>query len=816
MATREQRPGPFTVFTVIAFGAFALWLGTSIDVLTPGSSPSWGVVALFAALMVASENLALKTPSRVTISPQIIVVTAGVVALHDHGVVVGSLIIGAAGGLVVRAVRSRRWTLIAFNLGQFALSAGVTAVVFDALMAAGTPAVFAYPLTAATHAVVNFSLVLPAASLRSGDSLKAIWLNMRVSAFNDLCFGVLGLLLGSLYRHVGPVALVAIVVPSVAARTVFAAVDRSRKAYRHLELLYRFIRHIERTSDEPDAVVILLDEFRVLLDVAVAELTVRVPTGWRRTTLGPGNQSAAVTELDDASHLVDVAAAGPINVSDLGDEDSARIELTTAGRDASLITPLLVDGDPIGVITVSDPTDDRRFDGEDLKLLETLGSHAAASLERSRLLEQVRFDAGHDSLTGLANRHRFNQLLARLKAPAAVLIVNLDGFKDINDTLGHRYGDFVLRSVAERVSEELGQGRTVARLGGDEFGVLLPQTISGDAAQVAVALLATLERPFPVDTLNLEVTASIGVAATSVDQPDSTNLVQHADVAMSAAKTARTGWEVYTPERDHFSPRLLVLAGELRHAIDAGELEVCYQPKAALDTGEVVGLEALVRWRHSQFGMLGPDVFIPLAERVGLIRPLTIKVLQAAVLQQRRLADAGYDINVSVNVSVRSVLDVNLPEQVDEVLVEQGVAASRLTLEITEGSVMADPVRTIGILSRLAARGVTISLDDFGTGFSSLTYLKRLPVNEVKIDKSFVSGLLTDRSDAAIVSSTIDLARNLGLRAVAEGVEDGATWQRLAELGCDEGQGFFVSAPLDAIALERWMDRTQAMIDPRG
>ena len=736
------------------------------------------------------------------------------VALDHRGVVVGTLIIGGAGGLVVRAVRARRWLLVAFNIAQMALSAGAAAVIFDTLMSAGAPAVVAYPLTAASYAVVNFGLVMPGATLRSGDALMAIWVSLRLTALNDLFFGIVGLLLGALYRAAGPVALVAIVAPSVAARTVFTSVVGQRKTYHHLELLYSFIRHIERTSDEPDAVVTLLDQFRSLLDVAVAELTVETPTGWRRTTIGPGSQPATVRPMDDPGHLTEVVAGGPINLSDLNEDDPVRVELTSEGRGASLITPLLVDGDPIGMITISDPTDDRRFDAEDLRLLETLGSHAAASLERSRLLEQVRFDAGHDSLTGLANRLSFNELVNASEAPSAVLIINLDGFMDINDTLGHHHGDDLLRRVATRLTEEAHHDGTVARLGGDEFAVLLPQTIGGDAAQVAVSVLAALERPFAVDSLNLEVTASIGIAATTVELSNPSKLLQHADVAMHAAKSARSGWELYTPARDHFSPRLLSLAGELRHAIDDGQLEVKYQPKADLTTGRIAGLEALVRWQHPQFGMLEPSVFIPLAERVGLIRPLTLTVLRAAALQQHRLVDAGYDISVSVNVSVRSVLDVNLPEQVAEVLAYQGVSPSSLTLEITEGSVMADPVRTIGILSRLAEKGVSISLDDFGTGFSSLTYLKRLPVNEVKVDRSFVSELLTDLSDAAIVRSTIDLARNLGLRVVAEGVEDRATWVRLAEMGCDEAQGYFVSAPLDADTLERWMERTKAMIDP--
>ncbi|MGI8752762.1 MAG: bifunctional diguanylate cyclase/phosphodiesterase [Acidimicrobiales bacterium] len=464
--------------------------------------------------------------------------------------------------------------------------------------------------------------------------------------------------------------------------------------------------------------------------------------------------------------------------------------------------------------SAANPVPDRPFSAEDLKLVETLANHAAVSLEHTRLLDQVRFDARHDPLTGLPNRYRFNEIVVDTNGPVAVLLVDLDRFKEINDTLGHDYGDLLLRSVGARMVEKLGHGGTVARLGGDEFGVLLPHTSGGDAAQAAVALLAALEQPFEVGELALEITGSVGVAATATDGEDKSKLLQQADVAMYTAKAAHSGWEIYNPERDHYSPRRLALAGELRQAIDEGELEVHYQPKADLRTGTIVGMEALVRWRHRHFGLLSPGVFVPLAEHVGLIRPLTLMVLNAAIKEQRRLHDRGFPIGVAVNLSVRSVLDVHLPDQIAAVLSANGMEASNLTLEITEGSVMADPGRTIGILGRLDALGVSIAVDDFGTGYSSLSYLKRLPVSEIKIDRTFVAGLLDDDSDAAIVRSTIELAHNLGLRVVAEGVEDRPTWMRLDALGCDEAPGYFVSAPLPADALTVWVERTNLAIDP--
>jgi len=605
-------------------------------------------------------------------------------------------------------------------------------------------------------------------------------------------------------------AVVAVVVSMVAASGFFATRATSGGAYRRLELLYAFTREIEQARDRADVLATLLAQLRSLLNVDLAECTVVGPLGWRRTTLG-ADGVAIVRDVSKAASLVSLVERGPVNSSELSGD--GRAALIVEGKTSAIMAPLRVDGELIGVITVANPKD-HQFGPADLDLVETLANHAAASLEHTRLLDQVRFDARHDPLTGLPNRYRFNELIAEVAGPCAVLLLDLDRFKEINNALGHHHGDLLLQSVGARMSAELGHKGTVARLGGDEFGVLLPNTAGGDAAQAAVSLLAALEQPFAVGELQLELTASVGVAANPTAGTDTTKLLQQADVAMYVAKRSLSGWELYSPERDHYSPRRLALAGELRKAIDNGELEVHYQPKAELKTGRILGIEALVRWQHPYFGLLGPDTFVPLAEHVGLIRPLTLKVLDSAIAEQHRLQARGFAVGVSVNLSVRSVLDVGLPNQVAELLASHDMAAGGLTLEITESSVMADPGRTIGILGRLDALGVSISLDDFGTGYSSLSYLKRLPVKEVKIDRTFVAGLLENESDAAIVRSTVDLARNLGLRVVAEGVEDRSTWVSLATLGCHEAQGYFVSAPLAADSLGDWIERTGLVIDP--
>jgi EAL domain-containing protein (putative c-di-GMP-specific phosphodiesterase class I) len=308
-----------------------------------------------------------------------------------------------------------------------------------------------------------------------------------------------------------------------------------------------------------------------------------------------------------------------------------------------------------------------------------------------------------------------------------------------------------------------------------------------------------------VGDLNLEVGASIGVALAPVHGNDAATLLQRADVAMYSAKEARSGFEVYDPDRDEYSPRRLMLAAELRHAIERGQLSIHYQPKADLRTNGITGVEALLRWHHPDYGFVPPDEFIPLAEHTGLIRPLTRWVLAASIAQCGTWQRRGLHLNVAVNLSVRALLDVGLPEEVEGLLREAAVPPTALTLEITESSIMADPARSIGVLNRLADLGIMLSIDDFGTGYSSLSYLKKLPVGEVKVDRSFVMNMSADPDDAVIVRSTIDLAGNLGLRVVAEGVEDQATWDQLTLLGCDAAQGYFLGRPMPVLQLDRWL-----------
>jgi diguanylate cyclase (GGDEF)-like protein len=388
--------------------------------------------------------------------------------------------------------------------------------------------------------------------------------------------------------------------------------------------------------------------------------------------------------------------------------------------------------------------------------------------------------------------------------------MDLDRFKEVNDTFGHHYGDLLLRQAGERLQCALRGADTLARLGGDEFAVLLPVSDEADAADVAKRLLQTLEEPFAIEGHNLDIGASIGIAVCPDHAGDADTLLQRADVAMYVAKRSGTGYAVYTSDQDQHSPNRLSLAGELRHAIEQDQLVLYYQPKLDLSTREVVGVEALVRWQHPGQGLVLPDQFIPLAEQSGLIHPLAEWVLGEAARQYHQWRSAGFDLPVAVNLSMRNLHDPRLSHTIAHLLATWNLTAAALHLEITESSLMADPDRALAVLGRLRELGLSIAIDDFGTGYSSLAYLKRLPVAELKLDRSFVRDMASDHRDRAIVRSTVELAHNLGLRVVAEGVEDRASQELLALLGCDQAQGYYISRPLPAADLTDWLrDRSQ-------
>ena len=446
--------------------------------------------------------------------------------------------------------------------------------------------------------------------------------------------------------------------------------------------------------------------------------------------------------------------------------------------------------------------------------LEDLGGDEIVILERNfnRLADAVEsetaaleYQALHDPLTELPNRKLLNNRLQqeilrseRSHKPLVLIMSDLDHFKEINDTLGHHVGDIVLQQAAIRLFRTFRKTDSVARLGGDEFGILLPETSLKQARKISKKVVEAFEIPFVVEGHRLSLGISMGLAESPVHGNDVNILVQRADVAMYVAKRNNLGFSVYDPDQDTHSVGRLALMSEFRSAIEDQSLELAFQPKVNIRTKEIIGAEALLRWNHPGRGYIEPDEFIPLAEQTGLIKPLTSWVLAQAVEQCMVWRKIWPEFNMAVNLSVRNLHDAALLDQVRELIDIHKMPPSCLTLEITEGHIMTDPMRARETLETLNMMGIALSIDDFGTGYSSLSYLKQLPVNELKIDKSFVMEMTEDENDAVIVKATIDLAHNLGLKTVAEGVVDQATWDMLESLLCDIAQGYFISPPVSA------------------
>jgi diguanylate cyclase (GGDEF)-like protein/PAS domain S-box-containing protein len=521
-------------------------------------------------------------------------------------------------------------------------------------------------------------------------------------------------------------------------------------------------------------------------------------------------QDAAVGQaLSSVYQLLDEEPPAPLSC---GPRDTAETELGSALQPAWLVArdgtvrpieesaaPIRDEKDsPIGIVRIFRDITQRR--------------EAEQHLEHRAL---------HDALTELPNRtllqERLQQALLAARRPntsVALLLMDLDRFKEVNDTFGHHWGDLLLQVVGQRLHGALRAEDTVARLGGDEFAILLPNTDVHGATLVARKVLEVLGAPLVLDGLSLDIQASVGIALYPAHGDDPATLLRHADVAMYLAKRSGSGYALYSAEQDEHSPTRLALMHALRRAIEQEELLLYYQPKVDGRRGTLTGVEALVRWQHPERGLLPPDEFIPLAEYTGLIQPLSLWVLRTALLQCQAWRQMGREVPVAVNLSMQNLQDPELPATIRILLDRAGVPPHWLTVELTESAIMRDPARAMTTLSQLRAMGVQVALDDFGTGYSSLSYVKRLPVTQLKIDKAFVRDAAVDAQDAAILRSVIELSHQLGLAPVAEGVEDQATQEVLASLGCHELQGYHLCRPLPAAELLPWLSAAPQDVPP--
>ncbi len=572
---------------------------------------------------------------------------------------------------------------------------------------------------------------------------------------------------------------------------------------------------------------------------AVAQLQAlpQTPAGPFDLTVEANKYSARLLLIgQDGPQTASVMLARSI---DEATEDYQRLErwligLTLAGIAVSALASVLTAkriAQPLSALAVTAKRlEQGDYQGQiDVSRQDEIGAlaHAFDSMRDgiARREQEISRLAYRDTLTNLPNRAQFLRMLEEALAEARkldgtvfVLMMDLDRFKHVNDVMGQSFGDALLRQVADRLQKLLAgyhhASPQVARLGGDEFAVLLPGASQEQARNLAGEIAQTLETPLSLEDQMVDIGAGIGIAGYPAHGLDAETLLSMAEVAMYAAKLRNDGAVVYDSSIDKGSEQSLSLLTELRGAIERNEFRLFVQPKIRFDTGEVVGAEALVRWVHPERGNVFPDEFIPFAEQTGFIRKLTRWVLEQSAALCQNLDAAGIHLKISVNLSTRDLMDQDLPTKFRELLERRRLSASSFCLEITESAIMDDPVRAQQTLERLHAMGLELSIDDFGTGYSSLAYLKRLPVNELKIDKSFVLNMESDAGDVMIVRSTIQLGHNLGLRVVAEGVESEAVWHQLKSMKCDQGQGYYMSRPIPADQLLLWMQQWRAPAPP--
>ncbi|GHJ46185.1 bifunctional diguanylate cyclase/phosphodiesterase [Catellatospora sp. TT07R-123] len=628
-----------------------------------------------------------------------------------------------------------------------------------------------------------------------------------------------------LQQGIGAIILMAVLIVCFA--LAYRSYNRSMNQHRTLTEIYDLTGAISDTPHDGTLPDVLLARVRQLLQAEYA--TLWLPAQGRHPEL-------LLSARPDDKGLLDVAGA-PDSMrkqavgtgrtvaggAKLGD-DQLRAELRESSVKDAIVVPLRASSAVIGTLEVAGRLgDNMHFGPADVRLLESVAAHAAVAVENNRLVDRLRYDAYHDALTALPNRRRVTQALeeaVRVRAPGevvALLMFDVDGLRDVNDSLGHAAGDQLLAEVATRLRTLAPPAALVGRSGGDEFVVTLRLPHAEAAVDLATELRSLLQDPMTFGSLTLDVNTAVGIALHPEHGSDPATLIQRADVATHAAKGLASGVQLFDVGLESRSMRRVGLAGDLRRALDNGELEVFFQPKVSLRDRRLVGVECLARWEHPTHGAVAPEDFVAVAEHTGQLSRLTDVVLREGLRRARQWVDAGRPLSVAVNLSPRTLVDPSFPQRVDDLLQEYGVSPDRLTLEITEDGVVDGVDRLLPTLRRLYDLGVHLSVDDFGTGYSSLSYLRRLPVHEVKVDRSFVQGMATDPGDLAIVRAVVDISRHFGLTVVAEGVESELTLELLEEIGCDIGQGFLFSRPLPYERLEAWLGaQTDAEPTPLG
>jgi diguanylate cyclase (GGDEF)-like protein len=775
--------------------------------------PWWVLIPAFAFALTFRVNFEFRDQSRSTYLDQLCLL-AGLFFCTPAGLVGARVLGGAIGGAPQRQPIGK----LAMNIAAFAAAAAVDARVFHLLWGGGRVGVSSWPagfVAAWADQLVTFTAVLLAMTITARRWQWAPFAGtVAFETGTGLVITCLALV-GVTAMAYEPASGLVLAFGVAAGLIGFRGYNRMLARQRALERLYNFARQLGPVVPNPADLGPTLAELRRLLHADRLELALLDEEQEATVfSVGPSGGGLEIT----ARHRDDLPAAA---VAVLGSSRGSLLQrprprpwnASAVTGDDHMFARMGAPDHPFGLLTAahrSGPV--RRFDRSDLHLLEVVAGQLGTALERGRLLENLRRAATRDSLTGLANLDSLRAHLARAvsepggEGGVVVLFMDLDRFQDVNDTLGHDAGDALLVEVAQRLEQAVPTGGLAARVGGDKFAMVLPGSAGSEVARLAaLAIKSRIEGPVRLGELSAEIRITIGMARAPQHAHDGVTLLRRAEMAMSAAKGTSGGITEWQPDQERDGTRRLRVLAGLRQALAGTGVRVVYQPKLVLGTGEVAGVEALVRWDHPELGPISPLEFVPLAEASGLIGALTTHVLRTALTCCHEWHHGGVRMGVAVNLSPRSLVDPVIVGQVAALLTATEVDPRWLTLEITEGSVMENPTTSIEILHQLRELGVRLAIDDFGTGYSSLTYVRGLPVDEVKIDKAFITNLADDRADQAVVRAIVELAHSLDLITVAEGVETADQALTLEALGVDEVQGFFYARPMGSDQLDAWL-----------
>ncbi|HEU4347585.1 MAG TPA: bifunctional diguanylate cyclase/phosphodiesterase [Actinoplanes sp.] len=812
----SARVGPVGLTAGLILISIAVWVLADLGSVPVESQPVWVLGALFAAFLVAESTL-----MHIEFRKQ-----SNMITLSEIPLVVGLFLVSPAALVAVRVLavaavsgwQRRNPVKTVFNMALTGAEVVVAAAIFTSF---GSPTVTDPVSWLAVLAAIVAVTALSIASIQA-----AIWLTQgpqRPSVvFSELLLspviavanGTAALIILLVLRAGAWASLLLVLICAIIV-LAYRGYARSYRQHASLRRMYAFSRLLERVRATDAPVEAALNEARDVLNASRVSLWLR--DGTALTVDGDG-RAVQPPPLGEGDPLVARALSSRSGfLVSARRTDAVRASLESRGAREIIAVPLRSGPNALGHLEFQDRQNKLApFTGEDVQVADNLATRLTAALENQELVARLRHAAYHDQLTDLPTRNKLSQHIdgaIEAGGPGVVALVqlDLDRFKEVNDSLGHTWGDELLVLVGGRLRASSPQDAMVARVGADEFAVVSRVPDAAAAAELARRLRAAVSTSYPLAGLTIDAAATVGVALAPEHGDDGSTMMRRVDVALSNAKNVGRHVTVYDPSMEQESLQRLRLVTELRAALGEGQVVVRFQPKVNLRSRELVGVEALVRWNHPEFGEVVPDRFVPLAEVTGLIGILTDHVLRISLEQCRAWLDRDLRIPVAVNLSARTLLDADFPDRVAALLAAHEVPAEMVSFELTESSVMTDPDRMKPVLHRLHELGTGLSIDDFGTGYSSLSQLRRLPVDEVKIDKEFVFSMGTDLGDLAIVRAIIELGHSLGLRVVAEGVEDELARDLLAGNDCDVIQGYLVSRALDPDRLDAWLSARTAI-----